>query len=266
MNRAWAVAACAALALAITGCGSDKSDKGGKSDKDGSILGTKPDKGSDAGSELAKLSAKEISKKAETELESAKSLRMKMDLTSAGTRQKMDLALDGSGNCAGSMEMGTEGSFELIKLSDKVWMKPDETFWKTQAGSDGAAAAELFKGKWVHGSTSDEMFKDMTDVCDLAGFQQSLDTDDSDDKMTKGTLVTVDGNKVIPVNGKSSDGDPMTLYVAAEGKPYPLKIVQKGTESGSIELTDWDKPVPTTTPPADQVVDMAKLQEQLGGA
>jgi hypothetical protein len=148
-----------------------------------------------------------------------------------------DLSLDQDGNCVGSMEMGAGGgSVEIVKQGDEVWMKPDAAFWKAQVpGGQGDAVAELFKNlphsrlrssggtPIIHGSTNDAMLKGMADTCDLNSFQQEVDTGSSD-------------------AGKLSKGD--------------------GTDM-TLSFSDYGKPVPSKTPPADETVDVGKLQDEL---
>ncbi|MFC0601152.1 hypothetical protein [Streptomyces palmae] len=256
----WAVAACAALAMGVSGCGKDSDDK---ADKGGDKTAEKPV----ATSGVEKLSAQEIAEKAKTELVNAKSMRLKADGTDGGKPMTMDLAFDSTGSCRGSMSMGDAGSFELIKLADKVWMKPDDAFYKSQIapGEGGAEAAKLFKGKWLHGSTSDPMLKSMSEVCDLKGMQAKMAEDTKKSTFTKGAPETQNGQQVIPLKGKDSDGQPETMYVAITGKPYPVKVVSSGKDGGTMVLSDYDKPIAKDTPTAGETIDVSKLQEELGG-
>ncbi|XLQ71328.1 hypothetical protein ABDJ25_26585 [Streptomyces actinocidus] len=256
LRTAGAVCGAAALALLVPAC---SDDDGGKGDsKDGT----------------ADLSAQEISDKAKKELLDAKSVHL--TLTDKGSDvdkddpAHMDLTLDRDGNCAGTLKFGgTGGSAELVKQGDKVWMKPDQAFWKNQVpGGQGDAAAELFKDRYIHGSTNDDMLKGLAEVCDLKELQKSVneDSDDTDESknLKKGKVTTVDGTRVVPLTGKDDDGNDTTLYVAAKGKPYLIRATEKGTGTDkTTTLTDYDKPVPTKTPSAKDSVDISKLQEEL---
>ncbi|MGA4840075.1 hypothetical protein [Streptomyces sp. G45] len=264
-----ATGACAAAAilLLVPACGSDddSGDKGGKSGKGDKEV---------AGDSTSDLSAREISDKAKRELLDARSVHLR--LTDKGTDVEkddpasVDLTLDRDGNCVGKLTFGTGGgSADLVKRGDKVWMKPDSAFWRTQVpNGGGAAAAELFKNRYIHGSTTDPMLKGLAEVCDLRELQDSVadDSDGSDDdvrNLKKGEVTTVDGTKVIPLTA-TDDGKEKTLYVAAEGKPYLLRATEKGDgEDKTTILSDYDEPVPTRTPSADESVDIAKLKERL---
>ncbi|GGV54584.1 hypothetical protein [Streptomyces spectabilis] len=251
-RAATGVCAAAALALLVPACSSDDDD------------GDKKDKTSD-------LSAQEISDKAKQELLDATSVHIKLEEKGTDAEKddpaSMDLTLDRDGNCTGKLTFAAGGgSADLVKRGDKVWMKPDSAFWKNQVpGGDGAAAAELFKSRYVHGSTSDPLLKGLSEVCDLKKLQKSVDedSDDDTDKLKKGEVTTVDGTKVIPLTS-TEDGKEKTLYVASEGKPYLIRATEKGDgEDKTTTLSDYGDPVPTKTPSAGESVDIGKLQEQL---
>ncbi|MFD9884834.1 hypothetical protein ACFWZT_25595 [Streptomyces alboflavus] len=259
LRTAGAACTAAVLALLVSGCSDDDGGSGGKGDK---------------GDSTADLSAKEISDKAKQELLDAKSVHL--TLTDKGRDvdkddpAAMDLALDRDGNCTGTLAFGADGGrAELVKQGDKVWMKPDQAFWRTQVpGGQGDAAAELFKDRYIHGTTKDPMLKGLSEVCDLKELQENVSDDagsDDDPKdLKKGAVTTVDGTRVIPLTGKDDDGKETTLYVAAEGKPYLVRATEKGDGADqTTTLTDYDKPVPTKTPSAKDSVDISKLEQEL---
>ncbi|MFE6776077.1 hypothetical protein [Streptomyces sp. NPDC057702] len=257
--------ACVVAVLGLTGCGSES-----KGDKDKADAGaTVPKASQEPTSELSGLTAQQISDKAKNALLGATSLRMKMNQGVGAESMKIDMALDKQGNCNGTIGDGGGASSELIKSGTKVWMKPNQQFWTQPdvAGEkDGAAAAELFKDRYIHGTTDDEMLKANADMCNLAAMQTAMESDGkTKDQLTKGTLTKLGDQLVIPLTGPGEDGGQETMYVAATGTPYPLKIVIKGgSEPGTVELSDYDKPVSTTPPPANEVIDIAKLEQQLG--
>lgn len=178
----------------------------------------------------------------------------------------MDLALDREGNCTGTMRMGADGgSVEIIKQGDEVWMKPDTAFWKSQVpGNQGAAVAELFKGRYIHGSTNDAMLKGLADTCDLNNFQKDIDTGTArGTSLTKGDKTKVDDTDVIPLTGRE-DGRHVTLYVTSDSPHRLIQATQRGAGANTtLAFTDYDEPVPSETPQAKDTVDVNKLQEEL---
>ncbi|MGA4850783.1 hypothetical protein ACOBQB_32760 [Streptomyces sp. G5(2025)] len=275
-KRVWSGAVCCAVALlAAPACSSNGGDgDGGDGDK----------AGGGSGNGVADMSARKISDKAKQELLDAKSVHLSMKRTGGDSAAKgagreadsddptsLELTLDRDGNCAGTMKEAGGASLELVKRGDKVWMKPDATFWRTQVpGGDGKAAAELFKGRYIHGTTGDAMLKDVAEVCDLTEFQREIQdadaAEDADDtkSLKKGDPTTVDGIDVIPLT-ETEDGKKNTMYIATEGKPYLVKSVERddGDERTTTGFTDYGDPVPAGTPSPKESVDVAKLKERL---
>ncbi|MEV2255792.1 hypothetical protein AB0I94_35445 [Streptomyces sp. NPDC050147] len=216
------------------------------------------------------LSAQEISDKAERELLDAKSVHLSLEQKGTDTDSdepvSMDLTLDQDDNCVGSLRMADDGgSMELIKRGEKVWMKPDLAFWKSQLpDGQGEAVADIIGDRYLYGTTGDALLKDMAGVCDLNTIQDEV-KDKSDDSTTlrKGEVTEVDGAPAIPVSGRQ-DGRTTTLYVATEGTPYLIRAVEKGAGTDStLTLRDYDKPVPSKTPSDEDSVNVSQLQGQV---
>ncbi|KOG34058.1 lipoprotein [Streptomyces resistomycificus] len=219
------------------------------------------------------LSARELATQAKDHLLDVESVHLKLtdrgaDARTSGTQPtSMDLSLDQAGDCVGTMRMGSDGgSVEIVKQGDEVWMKPDTAFWKAQVpGSEGDAVAKLFGNRYIHGSTDDAMLKGMADICDLTAFQKDVDTagPSGDTPLTKGEETTVDDTRVIPLKG-SEDGMRTTLYVTSDAPHRLVSATQKGAGTDmTLAFTDYDKPVPTKTPPAEDSVEVGKLREEL---
>ncbi|MEU2433619.1 hypothetical protein ABZ611_29700 [Streptomyces sp. NPDC007861] len=219
-----------------------------------------------AGDDIESLSAQQISERAKEALRGAASVHFVTEgsLNPAGTTSELDLRLDRDGNCAGTVSTGAKGSVEIVKRGTTVWMKPDETFWKSQVPGTGERAAELFKDRYLRGSTDDPVLSSMAEVCDLERLVKSVtDSPDLRLPLTKGEKTEVDGVEVIPVIAKQA-GKTVTMYVAAEGTPYPVRLdaVQAGEGEASIALSDYGEPVPSATPPADRSIDISTLMER----
>ncbi|MEU1270560.1 hypothetical protein [Streptomyces sp. NPDC005799] len=219
------------------------------------------------------LSARQLAQQAKKNLLDATSVHLKLTDRGAGVAHGktqptfMDLSLDRDGNCVGTLRMGGHGgSVELVKRGEQVWMKPDTAFWKAQVpGPQGAAVAQLFKGRYIHGTTKDAMLKGLSDTCDLSAFQRQVDTGSSSGgkSLTKGAETTVDGTKVIPLKG-TEGGQRSVLYVTS-GAPHRLveATLKGGRTDTTLAFSDYDKPVPSATPSPDQSVDIGKLQQRL---
>ncbi|MFE0672858.1 hypothetical protein [Streptomyces sp. NPDC058867] len=215
--------------------------------------------------------ARELADEAERNLRDAESVRLRLTDRSEGTETSttqptsMDLALDRSGNCAGTMEMGSDGgSVEIVKRGDEVWLKPDTAFWKAQVpGDQGDAVAELFDGRYIHGSTDDALLKGMADTCDLRNFQREADSSPGSASLRKGEETTRDGTEVVPLTGEV-DGARTTLYVTADSPHLLVEATQRDQDTDvRLRFSEYDEPVPTRTPSADDSVDVGRLQEEL---
>ncbi len=222
------------------------------------------------------LSARQLAEQAQDHLLAARSVHLKLTDRSKGVNTSrtrpasMDLSLDRDGNCAGTLRMGAKGgSVEIIKRGDEVWMKPDTAFWKAQApGREGEAIAELFKNRYIHGSTRDTLLKGMAGTCDLNTFQQAIVTPGSPSggpALTKGRETKLHGTKVIPLTGEEH-GDKAVLYVTSDSPHLLVEATQKGHGTDTtLTVTDYDKPVPSGTPSPDESVDVGKLRDELQG-
>ncbi|MEU5897746.1 MULTISPECIES: hypothetical protein [Streptomyces] len=216
---------------------------------------------------FAGMSGTEIVDKAVEATKGATSLRLVGDIDDDETgRMKMDLALDTSGKCAGTMATADEGSFDLIVPGNgTVYMKYDEKFLRAQSKGEPAdqtaAAVEMLADRWSKTKASGADAKDIAGMCDLddllAEFEGEINSN-----ARRGATTELDGTPAIRIDAHDAE-EKYTIYVATEGKPYLLKIIDaeaKKTGPGPEHITfsKYDKPV-KTTPPAGKVIDLDKL-------
>ncbi|MEV6052718.1 hypothetical protein [Streptomyces sp. NPDC052107] len=182
----------------------------------------------------------------------------------------LDLRLDRDANCTGSGALGRKGSVQLVRRGDQVWVKPDATYWKSQfPGNAGTRAAHLVNNRYVHGTNDDpvlvKLFGDFSRVCDLKVYQRVQSNQKVLDERKDGT-TTVNGMKAVRLTGRDAHGTALAEYVATQGKPYPIKLTEKGKGVAWVSLlTDWDKPVPSATPSPNASVDTSALDWMLSG-
>ncbi|MET9374672.1 hypothetical protein ABZX98_11045 [Streptomyces sp. NPDC002992] len=260
-RKIWVAAmVCAATVVGVTGCskGDDTKAEGDKKPVASATTSQAPV------DPFQGLDADAIADRAVQAMKGATSLHMVGDSKADGEQMKMDLALDNKGACTGKMTV--QGANADLLQADKVmYMKGDEKFWQVTAGEDGASAeegkamAELLKGRWMKMSGGNA--GELADLCDLNALIKDMDKDKSDRKgMTKGADADVDGKPAVTLIKKKSTGETITMYVAKEGEPFILKVVEAGgDEPGTMALSDFNKPVTATAPPADQVMDPEKL-------
>ncbi|MGW7271362.1 hypothetical protein ACWGH5_12640 [Streptomyces sp. NPDC054864] len=221
-----AAVACAAAFVGITGCSSEEKD---------------PFDG---------MSADKIAKKASDASKDAGSFRVSGEGKQDAETVEVDFSVAKSGDCKGKVGGGAAGTAELLVSGDTQYMKGDEAYWKKAMGGSGKAAA--LKDKWVktpNGETGG--------VCDPDAMFQSKDLKD----MKREKDSEVDGEKAAVLT-KSKSGKKTTFYVAAEGKPYFLKVVTSGKEDpGTMNFSDYGKPVAVKAPAPGDVMDMEELMK-----
>ncbi|BDH15509.1 hypothetical protein [Streptomyces hygroscopicus] len=227
--------------------------------------------------DLANKSAQQISDDSLRQLVAAKSLRLRTQTSADPT--KIDLTLDRAGNCTGAISKGELGRVELVKHGNQVWMKPDAAFWTSQLpGKEGADAAAKYKDTFLHGTTKNAFLRGLSAACDLKAFQKSAVAPGEPPSggpsrspspsvaLVKGRPTTHEGARVLPVI-KKAQGAVQTLYVAIDGKHYPLKLTAEvDHQTGTILMSNYDTPVSVKTPAPGETADISALEELLQGS
>ncbi|MFF1377300.1 hypothetical protein [Streptomyces sp. NPDC058308] len=216
--------ACAAAVIGMTGCSSD----GDKDPFDG-------------------MSADKIAEKASKASKDAGSYRMKGQMKQKGEVSDIEFAVAESGDCKGTMGSAKMGKAEFLSSGEFSYSKGDDKFWEAQGGG---ATAELLKGRWVKRPN-----KGGKAVCN----PDNMFSNKNLKKLKREDDAEVAGQKAAVLTRTKKD-ETTTFYVAMEGKPYFLKVVNKGTDGpGTVTFQDYGKAVDVKAPPADQVVDPKKL-------
>jgi hypothetical protein len=191
------------------------------------------------------------------------SMHLAGSVTTDGQKTTLDFSGNKAKDCTGTSSTTGVGSMDVIRTSAGTWAKPDAAAWQSMAGQvgaagSGAAVAEVFKGRWVTGGETDPDVMGATSMCDMfAGF---FDGFSQSGNPTMGSASTVRG---IPAIGLqvTDDSGPSTLYVATQGQPYLLRVQSDG-DGSSIDIDGFDKSLNIQAPPADQVIDFSKFQQQ----
>ncbi|MFI8367280.1 hypothetical protein [Streptomyces sp. NPDC085466] len=251
-RKLWAATTiCLTAVVGLTGCG--KGD----------------DKAADP---FAGLSADAIADKAVEATKNVTALHMNGSGTNDGEEMTLDFAVDDKGNCKGSMEAPKGGKAEVIGTGGTSYMKGDDAFWKSSGGEEGSSAEEagaistLLNGRWMKMPAGED---GPAAFCDLKSITKDMDEETPRKGMTREADADVDGTAAVVLKGKpEKNGETSTFYVAKDSaKPYILRVVTTGGEEpGTVTLSDFDKPVEVTAPPADQVVDMEQLMKAGAGS
>ncbi|MFI8512733.1 hypothetical protein ACIGHB_16540 [Streptomyces sp. NPDC085460] len=196
---------------------------------------------------------------------SADSLRMTGEVVTEGQDLSVDFSVDDRGACQGRIGVD-DGRAELRRVDDITYMKGDESFWRTSMTAQGvpenqiAPVIELVKGRWLKIAPGQAGSSDLGEVCDLDSLLDDLGRDEEDrEGLTRGPDREVDGTPVATLVKKDGD-ETTTVSVAQEGEPYIREVVRTGgDEPGTMTLSEFDRPVKVTAPPADETVDLSRL-------
>jgi len=169
--------------------------------------------------------------------------------------------------------------------------KPDDGPLDEQFTKMFAAAGKLIEGKYVKlgssemgdlggdllsgGSTSlDGLFGGSDDTgSDDTGSDDTEDPDTDEPEVTKGPITEINGVKTIPLITKNTeDNETTTIYVAANGTPYPIRVTGDTGSDGTNELeldlrySKLADGVTPKVPPAAEVIDLNALMESFGSS
>ncbi|WP_051740659.1 hypothetical protein [Kitasatospora sp. MBT66] len=220
------------------------------------------------GLDTEKLTAEEIQKQAKDALAGATSVKVVGTVNKDADQVSVDLAVDTKGQCKGTLSLPGTGKFELLGDGKQVYLKPDAAFLNSATEGKNPQAVELLKGRWIGGAQDDPDMKELTTACNLKELTKTFGAGDDSKatNITKGSAGTVNGAKTFSVKSQNSSGGEVTLHVATEGKPYPLRIEKSGKGGGQMDFTDIDKALTVQAPPADQVIDYALFKDKVQAA
>jgi len=236
----------AAILGSAAACSSSGTAASGTSSTPGSTASA-----SAKGGALDGLSADEIARRATADLKAVSSVHVKGSVQSSGQNIALNLSL-GSQGCTGTMGIGGEGSFVLLKIGKSLWIKPDDKFWNHAAGSAGSALIDLVSGKYIKPSAKGSSLASIGALCDPAQFAKSFGGDMTG--MVKGTSTTIAGQPALQIK---DSGDAASAYVTVDAKPQFLRL-DGGGSNGRLDFTDYNAPLHLTPPPASKTLDGAK--------
>ena len=216
---------------------------------------------SDGGeSAFAKESASTIEKAAIEDMKALDAVHMKGSVSQQDSEIGLDLSLTTDGDCAGTVSRGDSGSAEVVTLDGTSWFKPDEEFWRAQAGSAADQIISTVGDNWVQLPEGDQSF---ASFCDLDELLNQID-DDKDQPSEKGATEDVDGQEAVKLTRDDKEsGGTITVWVAVDDPHHILKVEQaEGDSPGSFSFSEFDEDASIEAPADDEVVTVEELQKQ----
>jgi hypothetical protein len=207
--------------------------------------------GGSSGNGVASKSPAEILAATKAAADSASSVHIAGSLSSGGSPITLNMYLvSGTGGRGQLAENGL--SFELIVVDGSIYIKGSPAFY---SHFGGAAAAQLFHGKWLKAPANSGELASLASLTDLGKLIDQALTNTS--TLVKGTSTTIGGQPAVELTDPTKDG---SIYVATTGKPFPVQLVKRGAESGRVTFSGWNQPV-SLTPPAN-AVDLGALAKE----
>ena len=208
--------------------------------------------GTIASSPVAGLSAGQIAARAIADLKAASSVHFAGSVTDSGATYAVDVTA-GSTNCAGTLGIPGHGSFALLEIGQRLWIKPDGQFWTSISASP--ANLHLVGGKYVQASPGDPVFSSVTMLCSPAQFADSLGSQMN--HLVKGVTTTIAGHSALQLRDTSTPG---SAYVTISASPQFLRLdAQNGGSNGQLGFSDYDAAVTLTPPPASTTIDGSRI-------
>ncbi len=172
-----------------------------------------------------------------------------MDTTgaSAGGSHTSHMTTDRKSKCKNRTTWADGGTLEQIRIDDTDYVRPDAAYLK-KAGH-GMAEAQT---RWAKTPASSAEPGDGLASCPypFTSFGEA----------TKGNRVAVGGRQAIEVvvHDRADRDGQYTFTVAAEGKPYILKVLYKSTDrETTTSFSGFDEPLTIRPPATADVVDGA---------
>jgi hypothetical protein len=235
-----ATAGLTVLLLAACGGGTDAPSAAGSATTSSSAPTTA------AGNGEAAKTGPQVAADAAAALEEAGAVHAVGTSTSDGAPISLDLRFQGSDLSGTVTEAGS--TVDLISTGGRTYVKAPAAFWKAQQVP--SPVARRLDATWVLVPADGA---DPAGDFSLASLAASLRTPEKTTWNPQVQKSTYQGQDVVVIT--ESDGS--TTQVAGTGTPYPLQATDRGSEPGTVTLSDFGVRVPITAP--TDVLDLSQL-------
>jgi hypothetical protein len=206
---------------------------------------------------VERLSAAAIVARARKVAGQASTVGVRGDIIKDGHRARLDMHLRADRGGTGTLTFnGT--TLRITRIGRQVYMKGTTAF---RTAAEGPAAAKLFADRWLKGSRSEPDMAGLVFFTDLDVLMTEIFKEPRGAVLQKGREKQADGHRAITITDKSADGGGV-LYVALDGKPYPLRIqsLPGAKDPGTVEFLDYDEPFTLKASPASQTIDISRFK------
>jgi hypothetical protein len=217
------------------------------------------DDGADEPGSFEDGTAAEIRDAVVADMEKLASVRMAGTAQVEGQPVTLDVQMDTEGNCVGSIVL-KGGRAQLINTPTESYLRGNGPFWRhtSQTPAQGEAFVRKVGSKWVRMGAGAGGF---TSFCDLDQIVSGIGEEATG--VEKGDFGQVAGRGAVSLTRPGSVGGTDTVWVAADGRHYILKLeTVGGDEPGSFTLTEHDEPVDLQIPEQAEVVDLPETPEE----
>ena len=219
----------------------------------GAALAGCSDEGNDSPESFSDGTAAEIRDSVVADMEKLASVRLAGTATVEGQPVTLDVQMDTEGNCVGSIVL-KGGRAQLINTPTESFLRGNGPFWRnsSQTPAQGEAFVRKVGSKWVRMAAGAGGF---SSFCDLDQIVSSVSEEST--AVDKGDFGEVGGVGAVSLTKPGSVGGTDTVWVAADGRHYILKLeTVGGDEPGTFLLTDHDEAVDVHLPDPSEVVDL----------
>lgn len=207
--------------------------------------------GSSGGDPLSGRSASQVGKEAVTNLRSATSFTMTGTMSQPGTSLGVHLGYQAGKGCEGTVTEPGKGSLDLVVIGSAVWVKPNDAFWQSYAGSNASQEKTLAGGKYLKGTAGNANTAALAKLCDAKSLTASITLPEN---VSKGKITSVNGRQVLPLTNTENGG---TVYVTDTSTPEFVEITGSyPADTGKMSFA-VGVPVKLAAPPPSQTVDGA---------
>lgn len=184
-----------------------------------------------------------------TAVKQAQSVHLAGAVPNDAQHYQMNLSLTKTGEVSGTIQVGS-ASFVLLATQGKTYIKVNADFLNYLKVP--AAMCSLFCDKYLVAPGS---MKSLTSSASFSGIVLPIAQGATPAGLTMSGQATINGQPTWVLDAK----DGSKIYIAAQGKPYLLRVTPPGNSSGELDFTQWDSATIPPPPPASQVVDISKL-------